>query len=81
MKNQQSNFYQTADLPCAAALSLFFSIEGINKSDPRRANFLFARTKTFEKVLAKYQRGGLMVEPRAYFDAIKSIKTRLYDSN
>ena len=71
--------YQTSDLACAAALSLFFPIESVDKADPRRAYFLFERSVKLDTVLAKYQKQELRVEPRAYFDQIKALKTRLYE--
>ena len=77
----QENIYQTSDLACAAALSVFFHIESIDKADPRRAYFIFDRTLSFEVVLGKYQKQELRVEPRAYFDQIKALKTRLYEVN
>ena len=71
--------YQTSDLACAAALSLFFTIESDDKADPRRAYFLFERSMKLDAVLTKYQKQELRVEPRAYFDQIKALKTRLYE--
>ena len=71
--------YQTSDLACAAALSLFFTIESVDKADPRRAYFLFERSAKLDATLAKYQKQELRVEPRAYFDQIKALKTRLYE--
>jgi hypothetical protein len=78
-KTPNQSIYQTADLSCAATLSLFFPIEEIDKSNPRRAFFSFAQTDKFDKVLSQFQRGELKVEPRAFFDAIKNLKTRLYE--
>ena len=77
--SQNQSLYQTADLSCAAALSLFFPIEAIDKSNPRRAFFSFSQTDKLDKVLIQFQRGELKVEPRAFFDAIKNLKTRLYE--
>lgn len=79
--NEENNIYQTSDLACAAALSVFFPLEGIDKTDLRRAYFIFDRTPGLEAVLIKYQKQELRVEPRAYFDQIKALKTRLYEPN
>lgn len=73
------SLYSTADLPCAAALSLFMPIEGVDRANPRRSYFQFARNARLEEIVSMYQRGELTVEPRAYFDAIKALKVRLYD--
>ena len=79
--NNQTNEYQTSDLACAAVLSLFLPLQDVDKRDPRRAHFLFERTAELESIVAEYQRRELQVEPRAYFDQIKALKTRLYEPN
>jgi len=81
MRTDANTTYQTSDLPCAAALSLFFPIESVDKADPRRAYFIFERTAELERIVAEFQRRELQVEPRAYFDQIKALKTRLYEMN
>jgi hypothetical protein len=81
MKMEKQLMYQTSDLACAAALSLFLPLQDIDKQDPRRAHFIFERTAQLEGIIAKFQRRELQVEPRAYFDQIKALKTRLYQPN
>jgi hypothetical protein len=81
MTMNKQHMYQTSDLACAAAISLFTPIEDVDKSDPRRAYFIFARTAELEDLLDKFQKRQLPVEPRAYFDQIKALKTRLYEMN
>jgi SHS2 domain-containing protein len=81
MTMNKQHMYQTSDLACAAAISLFTPIEDVDKSDPRRAYFIFARTPELEDLLDKFQKRQLSVEPRAYFDQIKALKTRLYEVN
>ncbi len=79
--NHRTNEYQTSDLACAAALSLFLPLQDVDKRDPRRAHFIFERTAELESIVAEFQRRKLQVEPRAYFDQIKALKTRLYEPN
>jgi len=79
--NNQTNEYRTSDLACASALSLFLPLCDVDKRDTRRAYFIFERTDELEKIVAKFQRRELRVEPRAYFDQIKALKTRLYEPN
>ncbi len=74
-----NNLYQTADMACAAALSLIFPIEAIDRTSGRRVFFLFTRSEEFDLLVQEFWRGEVQVEPRAYFDSIKAIKTRLYD--
>lgn len=77
----QKSMYQTSDLACAAAISLFVPLEDVDKSVPRRAQFIFARTPELEDIVSEFQKRQLSVEPRAYFDQIKALKTRLYEVN
>jgi hypothetical protein len=81
MKNDYNDIYQTSDLACAAALSIFVPLQDVDKQDPRRAYFIFERTNVLDTILAEFQRRELRIEPRAYFDQIKALKTRLYESN
>ncbi len=73
--------YHTSDLACAAAISLYVPLENVDRSDPRRAQFIFARTSELEDIVSEFQKRQLSVEPRAYFDQIKALKTRLYEVN
>jgi hypothetical protein len=79
--SNQKAIYQTSDLACAAAISLFVQLEDVDKSDPRRAQFIFTRTPELEDIVAEFQKRQMSVEPRAYFDQIKALKTRLYEPN
>jgi hypothetical protein len=75
------HMYHTSDLACAAAISLYVPLENVDRSDPRRAQFIFARTSRLEDIVSEFQKRQLSVEPRAYFDQIKALKTRLYEVN
>lgn len=80
MKTLPTNeMYQTADMACAAALSLFFPIEAVDRTSGRRVFFIFERSEKLDQFVQMFWRGEVQVEPRAYFDGIKAIKTRLYD--
>ncbi len=73
------DFYRTSDLACAAAVSLFVHLDSIDKTDRRRAFFIFERNGELDGLLEAFWKGTLQVEPRAYFDQIKALKTRLYE--
>jgi len=79
IKQQSQSYYQTADLAMAAAVSLFLPIEDIDKSNRRRAFFLFQKSEELDRLLAAFWNRTLKVEPRAYFDQLKALKTRLYE--
>ncbi|MBU6427098.1 hypothetical protein KGQ27_02550 [Patescibacteria group bacterium] len=75
----ETDFYRTSDLACAAAISLFVRLDNIDKTDRRRAFFIFERNSELDGLLESFWKGTLTVEPRAYFDQIKALKTRLYE--
>lgn len=72
------DFYSTGDLALATAISLWYPIDAIDKQNPRKASFLFKRDEKLDELLEVYWKRELKVEPQAYFNQLKSIKTRLY---
>ena len=73
------DYYMTPDLALAAALSLWFPIEVMDKTNPQKAVFIFKRVQELEEVVESYWKKELKVEPQSYFTQIKSVKTRLYN--
>ena len=73
----QSN-YQTSDLSLAAVISMFLQIEHIDRSNPRRAVFVFQREDGLDSIIEGYWSGELKVSPREYFVQLKYLKSRLY---
>ncbi len=74
-----NDYYSTSDLSMTAALSLFFPLEGIDRRNPHKAEFLFKRDDQLDKFIESYWRGEMKVSPQAYFYQLKLIKTRLYE--
>lgn len=75
---KENNFYRTADLALATAISLFYPIEAVDRQNPHKAQFLFKRDTQLDELIENYWRGELKVEPQAYFNALRVIKARLY---
>ena len=75
---KEEDFYRSADIALATAISLFYPIEAIDKRNPRKAEFLFKREGGLDKIIESYWRGELKVDPQAYFNALRVIKARLY---
>jgi hypothetical protein len=75
---KQENFYQTSDLALATVISLFYPIKSVDRTNPRKAQFLFCRDKNLDEVIEKYWCGDLKVEPQQYFNQLRIIKARLY---
>lgn len=76
-----NDYYSTSDLALAATLSLWYSIEAIDKTqNPHKAVFLFKRDPQLEQLIESYWHGDLRVNPQAYFNQLKLVKARLYES-
>ncbi len=76
-----NEFYSTSDLALAAAISLWYPIESIDRQNPHKAVFLFKRDEHLEELIETYWRGELKVNPAAYFNQLKLIKARLYQND
>jgi hypothetical protein len=74
----KDNQYQTSDLALSAAVSLWYPLEGVDKSDPQKATFLFKRDENLDRLIESFWRGTLRVEPQAYYNRLKAIKSRIY---
>ena len=78
--NQLSNedYYSTSDLSLATTLSLWYPIEEIDRSNPRKAFFIFRKTPELEKLIDQYFRNEIKISPQVYFNQLRVIKARLY---
>jgi hypothetical protein len=76
---QQKNIYKTSDLALAATLSIFFQIQSMDNSNPKRVMFIFQKDKNFDLYLERYWRGELKVDPQKYFQHLKILKNRIYN--
>ncbi len=74
-----NDYYSTSDLSLAAALSLHYPIEAIDRQNPQKAQFLFKRDEHLNQLIETYWKGELRVNPVAYFNQLKTIKARLYE--
>jgi hypothetical protein len=72
--------FSTADLALATTVSIWFPLQQVDKKNPRRALFTFERSKELDELVDKYWKRELQVEPRQYFDQLKSLKARLYSN-
>lgn len=77
IKTGQDTFI-SSDLAIVTTISLYCQIIEIDKTNPRKAQFVFERNLKLDSLLKKYWNKELLVEPRAYFDQLKAIKARLY---
>jgi hypothetical protein len=78
---KENDFFRSNDLALAAALFLFCPLEAIDRENPRKAQFIFKRETGLDDLIANYWRGELKVDPAAYFNALRVIKSRLYSAD
>lgn len=71
--------WETYDLGCSAALvSVGFELIGLNKENPRKAQFIFRWKNNIQQVADDYWADRFEVNARSLFDNIKMLKNRLY---
>lgn len=78
MDNKNENTIKISDLCLAVVVSLYFPIVRIDKSNPKRAEFVFNHTKDLEEFINAYWSGSTSIEPKAFFNQLKTIKSMLY---
>lgn len=74
------NVFSTSDLALATTISIWCQLQDVDKQNPHRAFFIFNRSKQLDELVDKYWKRELAVEPRQYFDQLKSLKARLYSN-
>lgn len=71
--------YLTFDLGCSSALvSSGFELVSLEKSNPKKVQFIFRREAGIENVVDEYWADRLEVKARSFFDNTKMIKNRIY---
>lgn len=78
---KENDFFETSDLNLANCLCFFNRpIEAINWEN-NKATFLFQRDKNLDDLIQRYWRRELFVEPVAFLDCLRTLKTRLYHAD
>ena len=79
--NQQLPQYRTYDLGLASALvHVGFVLRGLDRSNGRKVEFIFDKTPEFEDAVNRFWSGELLIDAQSYFEAIRSVKNRIYSS-
>lgn len=72
-------FFYTFDLGLSAALvSAGFSLASLERGNLQKSQFVFRRGDGIDETIDAYWADRLEVKARAYFDALKMLKNRLY---
>lgn len=71
----------TSDLGLAASLTAAgFSVLELDKSNPRRIEFVFEDSQKLQTAISSYWRKELMVPGMTLMESIKQLKSRMYSS-
>jgi len=74
-----TDHYLTYDLGCSSALvSSGFELVSLDKSNPKKVQFIFKREIEIDKVVDEYWADKLKVKARTFFDNTKMLKNRIY---
>ena len=74
-----SSVFTTYDLGCSTALLCAdFELITVEKSNPRKALFVFKKESGIEETANKYFSDRLNVKARSFFDHLKALKNKLY---
>ncbi len=69
----------TFDIGLASALvTLGYSLGDIDKSNPKKAKFVFFRDEHIDKMINQYWDDKLTLPVRSFYDSLKMLKNRLY---
>lgn len=74
-----NNYFYTYDLGCSAALiSLGFELISLDRSNPRKVQFVLCQKNGMKSIINDYWADRLKVNARTFFDNIKMLKNRIY---
>ena len=77
--NDPAFVFTLYDLGCSTALLCAgFELLDIEKSNPKKALFMFRKEVGIEEITDKYFADRLEVKARSFFDHLKALKNKLY---
>ena len=79
--NDNDKQYKTTDMALATTLAVLGTyIQGVDRSDPRKIEFIFTNSEDLQKAVKAYWAKELLVEPLQFFNEMRTIKSRIYDN-
>ena len=73
------NIFSTTHLHLAVILSMYYPLEAVDRSNKDKAKFLFRHKNGLDEIVQSFWKQELQVEPVAFFQQIKIVKSRLYE--
>lgn len=79
---EMKNINETSDLPTAATLLLLkHRLLSVDKSNPRRAVFIFEKSTELEEHIQQINQGDMRVDPVDFWNAERRCKQYIYQSS
>jgi len=80
-KLQEKDFFKTSDIALCSALCCYgYQIEAVDRQNSSKAFFLIKKDERLESLIHLYFTHQLKVEPLSFFNFLKEIKTRIYNT-
>ncbi len=64
----------------SALVQVGFPLRELDRSNGKKVEFIFTKTPELEEAVKRFWSGELMVSAQDYFEAIRSVKNRIYSS-
>ena len=76
---KEKDFFKSSDLSLIGALQLYgYQIETMDRSNPEKIVFIIKRDEELDNLIQAFWSRSLSIEPLAYFESLKNIKSRIY---
>ena len=80
-KLEEKDYFKSSDISLCSALCCYgYQIEAIDRQNPSKAIFLIKRDEQLDDLIRLYFIHQLKVEPLSFFNFLKEIKTRIYNT-
>ena len=77
---KENDFYKTSDIALCSTLCCYgYQIEAIDRQNPSKVVFSVKRNEQLDDLIRLYFTHQLKVDPLAFFNFLKEIKTRIYN--
>jgi len=73
------DYYTTSDLGLVTALSIWYPIEVIDRTNPNKVEFLFKKEDGLNETIESFWKRQLKIDALSYFNQLKVVKARLYE--
>lgn len=79
---REENYFRSSELSLVATLQLYgYDIKAIDRDETNKATFCINRDEKLNDIVSAFWSKRLQVSPLSYFEALKSVKSRLYQQS